>query len=239
MVGNDGVYRQHFDFHDGLLFQTALDRYRKSLTGKNSYFLMVQPLSNHPPYIFPSEIDGKKFPKNHDGGTMFTDYALGTFLDKLMELPKEQRPIIFITSDTTHSEGLIEAAHVGRGKLERMRIPGLLILPDKKMSGETYDGLFCHEDMLDFLYLLIAPESENKMSKFFKKHRIIAPTKKLELLISKLTYFNVKTGEMLNIKNHWELEQIDKPKDLEPLLKAREEMRIMDKKLWFSYENQS
>jgi hypothetical protein len=232
MTGADGVYRKHFAFRDDLLFSVALKKYKENVDHNRHGFFIVQALSNHEPYIFSSEINGKKMPHNHEGGMVFVDYALSILLDGLKKLPQEKQPVIFITSDTANVEGLIIAKAQGRGVLERFRIPGLLLLPDKQMAGKIYEGLFCHEDILDLMYLLISPESQTRMKKFVERHRVIAPTSRMTRLITQSTYFSVKTGDIFEIKDRWELEPTEFSKDLALLLEARDKMVSLDNKLW-------
>jgi len=234
MTGTDGVYRNHFDFRDDLLFSAALKKYKESVDNNRDCFFIVQALSNHEPYVFPSEINGKKIPHNHEGGMVYVDYSLGILLDGLKQLPQDKQPVIFITSDTANNEGLIRAKAQGSGILEGLRIPGLLLLPDKQMAGKIYDGPFCHEDILDLMYLLISPESRTRMKKFLKRHRIIAPTSRMTLLLTQSTYFSLKTGDIFDIKDRWKLEPTEFPKDLELLLEARDKMLSLNKKLWNS-----
>jgi phosphoglycerol transferase MdoB-like AlkP superfamily enzyme len=234
MTGADGVYRKHFDFRDDLLFLAVLKKYKESLDNSRDCFFIVQALSNHEPYEFPSEINGKKIPHNHEGGMLFVDHSLGILLDGLKQLPEEHQPVIFITSDTANKEGLFRARSLGSGMLEGLRIPGLLLLPDRQMAGKIYDGLFCHEDILDLMYLLICPESKASLKKFLKHHRIVAPTSGMTLLLTESTYFSVKTGDIFDIKDRWKLEAVESPQDLQLLLEAKDRMFSLNKKLWNS-----
>lgn len=236
MTGTDGVYRNHFDFRDDLLFSTALNKYKASVANERAYFFIVQALSNHVPYEFPSEINGKKTPHNHEGGMVFVDYALSILLDGLKQLPQEQQPVIFITSDTANQEGLIPVRALGSGVLEGLRIPGLLLLPDRHMAGKRYDGQFCHEDILDLMYMLISPESKERMRKFLKRRRIIAPTCRMTLLLTESTYFNVRTGDIFAIKDRWRLEKVKFSKDATLLLEAKQKMSSQNKRLWNSHD---
>jgi len=237
MTGADGVYKRHFDFRDDLLFSTVLNKYKESVDNNRACFFIVQALSNHEPYEFPSEINGKKTPHNHEGGMLFVDHSLGILLDGLKQLPKEQQPIIFITSDTANQEGLVAAKALGSGMLEGLRIPGLLLLPDRQIAGKIYDGLFCHEDILDLMYLMISPESKERMRKFSKRHRIVAPTCRMTRLLTQSTYFCVKTGDIFDIKDRWKLEAAESPQDLKLLLEAKDKMLFLNKKLWNSQDN--
>jgi len=236
MTGADGVYRRHFDFRDDLLFSAALKIYKESVDSNRNSLFIVQALSNHEPYKFPSEINGTKIPHNHEGGMLFVDYSLGILLDGLKQLPREQQPVIFITSDTANNEGLIAAKPLGRGILEGLRIPGLLLLPDQQMAGQVYDGLFCHEDILDLMYLLISSESETRMKKFLKRHRIVAPTSGMTLFLTRSTYFSVKKGDIFAIQDRWKLEPAKSSKDLALLLEAKDRMLYLNKKLWNSQD---
>ena len=234
MTGSDGVYKRHFDFSDDLLFSTALNKYKESVANSRACFFIVQALSNHEPYEFPSEINGKRIPHNHEGGMLFVDYALGILLDGLKQLPQEQQPVIFITSDTANQEGLISSRALGSGMLEGLRIPGLLLLPDREMSGKIYEGLFCHEDILDLMYLLISPESKARMTKFLKRHRIVAPTCGMTILLTQSTYFSVKTGDIFAIKDRWKLEPAKSSKDSALFLITKHKMLSLNKRLWNS-----
>ena len=237
MTSADGVYKQHFDFRDDLLFSTVLNQYKESVVNNRASLFIVQALSNHVPYEFPSEINGRKTPHNHEGGMVFVDNALSILLDGLKQLPQEQQPVIFITSDTANQEGLISSRAIGSGMLEGLRIPGLLLLPDRQLSGKTYDGLFCHEDILDLMYLLVSSESKTHMRKFIKLHRVIAPTCGMTLFLTQSTYFSVKTGDIFAIKERWKLEAAKSSKDLALLRKAKERMLFLNKKLWNSQDH--
>jgi len=237
MTGADGVYKRHFDFRDDLLFSVTLKKYKESVDNGRNCFFIVQALSNHQPYTFPSEVNGKNTPHNHEGGMIFVDYSLGILLDALKKLPKEQQPVIFITSDTANKEGLLTARTLGRGILEGLRIPGLLLLPDQHMAGKRYDGLFCHEDILDLMYLLISSESKTRMAKFLKRHRIVAPTCRMTVLLTQSMYFSVSTGDIFAIRDRWKLEPTESPKDLAALLEVKEKMLSLNRKLWNSSED--
>jgi hypothetical protein len=237
MTLDDGVYKRHFDFRDDLLFSTALKKYKESVDNNRASFFIIQALSNHEPYTFPFEINGKKIPHNHQGGMIFVDYALGILLDGLKQLPQEKQPIIFITSDTANEEGLVAGKALGGGVLEGLRIPGLLLLPDRQMAGKIYDGLFCHEDILDLMYLLISAESKTHMRKFLQRHRIIVPTCRMTVLLTQSAYFSVKTGNTSDIKDTWKLENTENPQDLKLFLEARDRMLYLNKKLWNSRDN--
>jgi hypothetical protein len=236
MTGADGVYRNHFDFRDDLLFSATLKKYKENVDNNRDCFFIVQALSNHEPYEFPSEINGKKIPHNHEGGMVFVDHSLAILLDGLKQLPEDKQPVIFITSDTANKEGLLASEAPGRGILEGLRIPGLLLLPDQEMAGKIYDGMFCHEDILDLLYLLIFPESKTHMKKFLKRHRILAPTSRMTILLSQSTYFSLMTGDIFAIKDRWKLEPTESSKDLALLLEAKDKMLSLNKKLWKSSE---
>jgi phosphoglycerol transferase MdoB-like AlkP superfamily enzyme len=234
MTGDDGVYKRQFGFRDDLLFSTALNKYKESVDNNRASFFIIQALSNHEPYDFPSEIHGKKIRHSHEGGMLFVDYSLGILLDGLKQLPKEHQPVIFITSDTANQEGLIAAKALGGGILEGLRIPGLLLLPDQQMAGKIYDGLFCHEDILDLMYLLVSPESKTHMKKFLKRHRTIAPTCRMTVFLTQSHYFSVETGDIFHIKDNWKLEEAESPQDLQLLLEAKLRMFSLNKKLWNS-----
>ena len=143
---------------DEQLLEVARRRFESVTAAGQPLFLGVLTISNHNPYRFPEEIDGVPLTPDLHGGMRYADYALGQLVDGLRRFPEEERPIVFVTADTSTSEGLIEAEPMGIANLEGLRIPGLLLLPDGALAGERYEGPFGHEDLLDLLDLLVAPE---------------------------------------------------------------------------------
>jgi len=193
-----------FAFHDLLLFKAAYQRYRDLSLTKKPSLLIIQALSSHPPYsAFPSAVQQASFNHDLEGSIKFSDYALGHFLDALNLLPEDKKPIIFITSDNAPSNGIPESFQSGATQLESMRVPGVVIFPDFYLAGSTYEGLFCHEDLLDLLYCMVSPQPS--LGKFLKKHRIIAPSKNLERFLTRSAFFSAPKKAFFSIQNHWTL----------------------------------
>jgi hypothetical protein len=74
------------------------------------------------------------------------------------------------------------------------------------------------------------------MSKFLKRHRIVAPTSKMTLLLTQSTYFSVKTGDIFAIQDRWKLEPAKSSKDLALLLDTKDKLLSLNKRLWNSSE---
>jgi hypothetical protein len=96
------------------------------------------------------------------------------------------------------------------------------------MAGKMYDGLFCHEDILDLMYLLVSARPETHMKKFIKRHKIIAPACRMTVFLTQSTYLSLKTGKIFEIKESWKLEEAQSPQDLELLLGAKDKMLYLN-----------
>jgi hypothetical protein len=117
---------------------------------------------------------------------------------------------------------------MGIANLEGLRIPGLLLLPDGALAGERYDGLFSHEDLLDLLYLLVAPEVRSP--KFVERHRVVMST--TGMLLTPTTYYDVQGNRFFEITSRWGLRPVEDPPDRERLLAARSYLDRARASLW-------
>lgn len=213
---------------DEQLMEVARRRFEAVTSTGRPLFLGVLTISNHSPYRFPDEIDG--VPLSHDlhGGMRYADHALGQLVDALYRLPEERRPIVFATADTAASEGLIGAEPMGVANLEGIRIPGLLLLPDGALAGEAYEGLFGHEDLLDLLYLLVAPRVSSP--KLVHRHRAVVST--TNAILTPTSYFDVLGGRFYEIRSRWKLHLVEDPPDRARLLAARAHYDRVRSALW-------
>jgi hypothetical protein len=215
---------------DEQLYALARARYDAARAGGAPVFVGLLTVSNHPPYRFPPRPGARPYPSNHQGGMLYADQALGDFVDGLRRLPVSERPVIFVTADTSNLEGLLEAPLGVRG-LEALRIPGLLILPDGALAGERYAGVFAHEDLLDLLYLLVVGPSTQRPAKFVDAQRRVAAHLGT-LFLSDRTWFDAAAGRWMAIADRWRLVPDPSPVDRERLEDAWREAREDDARLW-------
>lgn len=213
---------------DADLMRVALGRLEAVTSTGQPLFLGLLTVSNHSPYTFPDEIDGVALTRDLRGGMRYADHAMGWLVDALRDLPEARRPIVFVTADTTDSEGLLEAEPMGTANLEGLRIPGLLLLPDGALSGERYDGLFSHEDVLDLLYLLVAPDVSSP--KFVSRHRAVASS--TGKLLTEGTYFDPPGERFFEIASRWGLLPTEDPPDGDRLRAAQRYYDGVRESLW-------
>lgn len=173
--GLDRRYWTSWGMPDEQLYQLALARYlsRPAASRGTGYLLGLLTVSNHSPFRLPPGRDGVALPADHLGGTRYADLAVGRFVDRLLALPPEQRPIVFLTADTAQLDGLREYGPLGIRSPEALRIPGLLLLPDAGAAGTRFSGVFCHQDLLDLLYQLVSPARAPGPRKFLDRHRVV------------------------------------------------------------------
>lgn len=217
---------------DEQLYAVALRRYREGLLQGRPQFLGLLTVSNHHPFKLPPEVDGVGLSSDHVGGMRYADHCLNEFVKALRALPENQQPIVFITADTSHSERLREAEPMGTFGLEGLRVPGLLLLPDRRLAGERYEGLFCHEDLLDLLYLLIAPREEPRPSKFIRYHRAVVCSVYGDVCATERTYLNGPGWRWFRIEDRWRLVETPHAPDRESLETAWRQYRADDRRLW-------
>jgi hypothetical protein len=210
----DRAYWTAWGLPDADLMEVALRRFEAVSAPGQPLFLGLLTISNHTPYSFPDEIDGVTLTHDLHGGMRYADHSVGRLVDALFRLPEARRPIVFITADTTDSEGLVEAEPMGIRNLEGLRIPGLLLLPDRALAGERFEGVFSHEDVLDLLYLLVAPEVSSP--KFLRRHRMVASS--TSMLLTSGTCYDVPGERFFEIASRWNLLPIEDPPDRERLL---------------------
>jgi hypothetical protein len=215
---------------DEALHSIALERYRQAVKDEQPTFIGVLTVSNHTPYSFPDMVDGQRLSKDQFGGTRYADHAMNELVEQLRSLPEKDWPIIFVTADTSFIENLREIEPWGILALEGLRIPGLILLPDRYLAGERYEGLFSHEDVLDFLYMLVAPEEETREGKFRAHRRAVVFANSYQVL-SRNSYF-ASPNHWFQIEGYWALKETEAPPERSLIEKAWEEHRKIDDKLW-------
>jgi hypothetical protein len=223
---------------DESLYALARRRYlRRSAEGP--YFLALLTISNHSPFRFPAR-PGRVFAANHAGGMSYADEELGGFVAWLLSLPEPQRPLIFITADHSHREGLAGQGPLGVYSLESVRIPGLLLLPDGAEAGQTHDAPFSHEDALDLLLMLVAPSRSTGGEKFVHLHRTAVATitdDKVSVITQRL-YCSAPGGDVFAIQGLWRIDRDSEAGDKGLCVEAREAGERAVKLMWTSIRRQ-
>jgi phosphoglycerol transferase MdoB-like AlkP superfamily enzyme len=215
---------------DEALYRVTLERYRKTVETGQPTFIGVLTVSNHTPYSIPDSVEGQPINKDHVGGTRYADYAMNQLIEGLRSLPADQQPIIFLTADTSYIENLRDVEPWGILALEGVRIPGLLLLPDGTLGGERFDGVFAHDDLLDLLYMLVAPEPDTEDGKFRSYHREVTFANGYQVL-SPDAYF-ASPDHWFAISSYWGLEEMREPQPTSRIGKAWEQYKKTDDELW-------
>jgi len=226
--GLDRTYWTAWGLADAQLLEVARRRFDAVAASGRPHFLGALTVSNHPPYSFPNEIDGARLTHDIRGGMRYADHAMGTLVDALWRLPEPSRPVVFVTADTAAAEGLADAEPLGTSNLEGLRIPGLLLLPDGALAGRRYEGVFSHADLLDLLYLLVAPRVSSE--KFLVRHRVVVNT--TGLLVTPTACYDVLGNRFFEIESRWKLRPIDRSPDEARLLAARDYYAGVERSLW-------
>ncbi|MCE9519659.1 MAG: sulfatase-like hydrolase/transferase [Verrucomicrobia bacterium] len=165
--GMDQTNWTAWGFPDDQIFAIAQKRIAVATKNHEPYLIIINTISNHSPFKFPPALpDGTKLPADHVGGTLYADWCLGIFIDQLKKIPEEVRPIVWITADHSHLDGLQDHPVTSEECLERMRLPGLLLLPDNYGAGLELDVPFSHEDVLDLAYHLTHSPTQDKFLKY-------------------------------------------------------------------------
>jgi hypothetical protein len=192
---------------DEQLYELAWHRYQQHAAQGVAYFLSVLTVSNHPPFRIPPrpELAGLT---GHEAGMRYADLCLQAFVERLLSLPQERRPIVFITADHSNKVGLGVTPPLGPYNLESIRLPGVLLTPDGAGAGSTSAGVFSHQDLLDLLYVLVTPKEPAGKRKFLDYHRIgtsIDTDLESSIFLGDAFLF-ARTGAAFNIRGRWQLE---------------------------------
>ena len=229
----DGLPHDHWTswgMPDEHLYEVALRRYRRVVGAGRPIFLGLLTVSNHRPYRYPP-VDGLTFEADDCGGSRYADHWVHAFVRALGSLPPPQRPIVMITADTSGIEGLRDAEPLGIRNLEGLRIPGLLLLPDGRLAGQSFEGLLSHEDVLDLLFHLVAGETLPPPVKFVAHHRVAMAAAGGSLVTAR-SYLSLAYDRWFEIEGRWRLRSADSPSDQARLRAARDFLRAQEARLW-------
>jgi hypothetical protein len=189
---------------DADLFTVARRHFDASLTAGRRPMLAVWTSSNHSPYGFPEELEGRPLSRDNHGGMRYADHWLGWFLDGLLALPERQRPVIMVVADHSHLMQLPGSEPAGILNPEGFRVPGLLLLPDGALAGRTFDGVFTHEDVLDLLLMLARPQPVSP--KFVRAHRVFSYFNQEAVLSADSLYWGSR-ARCFRVVSRWRLEE--------------------------------
>lgn len=210
--GLDRTWWNVWGMPDDQLLEIGYRRLTKSLAAHQPFFLLALTSSNHEPFRFPNDAEGKAFGTDFLAGMRFADDRMATFVQRLRALPEADRPIVFITADTSSFYGL-EDHPLKAWAMEATQIPGLLILPDGKLAGERHDGIFVHDDLTDLLLLLVAPKERPLSSKFEAAHRVAAIARSPGLVVTEKSYYFMPKKRAFELVDRWKLIPTNAPSD--------------------------
>lgn len=193
---------------DEQLYAVARQRLHDALSDERPVLLGLLTTSNHWPYRILGQIAGQPLTRDHVGGMRYADHALGRFLSELRGLDAARRPIVFVTADTAHAAGLRDASPLGKDGLETLRVPGLLLLPDDRLAGTRFDGLFTHQDLLDLLWLLVGDEGADR-GRFVRFHRAAVLARGGGVVVTEDALLLTREDRLLRISERWRL--VDDP----------------------------
>ena len=222
-------YWSSWGMPDDALYRIIRNRYVDSLEKGKPTFIGALTVSNHTPYSFPETVNGQRLAKDHVGGTTYADHAMNELVTALRGVPADDRPIIFVTSDTSYIENLRQVEPWGILALEGLRIPGLLLLPDGFLAGQPFEGIFSHEDVLDLLYMMVAPENEQGR-KFLSHHRTVGFANSYQVL-TRNTYFS-SPDRWFEIVSNWDVRETEQPPERARVEKAWEQFQRTNALLW-------
>ena len=231
--GFDRSFWTSLGMPDEQLYELAWRRLRQATGEGTPYLLAVLTVSNHLPFRYPAipELAGLS---GHEAGTRYADHCLETFVERLLGLPEEQRPVVFVTADHGHRFGLEDARPLGPYNLEGIRLPGFLVTPDGRGAGARCGALFNHEDALDLIHLLVGAGEPPGSRKFLDFHRVAAATVS-DVATSVLTgdgFVFGPTGDTYRVRDLWQLESGIEEERRTRLLAARRAVAEQLGRIW-------
>lgn len=237
LIGMDKSYRTAWGFPDDQIFAVAQKRIAVALEKKETYMMILNTISNHSPFKFPHALpDGTKLPSNHVGGTLYADWCLGNFIDYIKSMPTEDRPIVWITADHSHLDGLQDHPIAAEECLERMRIPGLLLLPDNYGEGLEIDVPFCHEDVLDLAYFLTHSQIQDKFGKYTRVATASIVNDDYAIVTPGTVYFG-STAHAYSIHGQWGLTKSVDQTEIDKAIKSYHWVSNFSNRLWEKASN--
>ncbi len=205
---------------DEHLFRCAWERLQEyhSQESYRPYLQCILTQSNHWPYEFPSEVNGVLTKKNHEGGMRYADAQVQAFIERIRTLPESERPLVFITADTSFSEFSTKTfsykdENIVVNALERLRIPSVILTPDGYGAGQVFSGIFSHEDILP-LCAIMTGVSSPLAQRFLNNERIYTISNSEEdIIVLSRTHYGHHSGWQGHIQRMWGLEQASQQDD--------------------------
>lgn len=237
LSGMDKSYWTSWGFPDEQIFAIAQKRIEAASKKNEPCLIVVNTISNHSPFKFPEALpNGTKLPANHVGGTLYTDWCLGEFIDYLNSMPSENRPVVWITADHSHLEDLLNHPISAEECLERMRIPGLLLLPDNYGQGLEVDVPFCHEDVLDLAYHLTQSQSQDKFVKYSRVATATIINDDYATVTPNSIYFG-STKHAYSIHGQWGLAKKSNQGEIDRAIDSYHWVSDLSSRLWIKDSN--
>ncbi len=145
----------------GVCDEDAYDKVLKTLSEKAAadsrpFFAHVMSVSNHRPYTYPDgRISIPPTEKIREGGVMYSDYALGRFLEKASREEWFDNTVFVITADhCASSAGKIEIP------LEKYRIPAMIYSPSR-FAPQAVAKVASQIDIMPTLFALLDMEYDS------------------------------------------------------------------------------
>lgn len=145
----------------GVCDQDAYNKVLKTLrekhrAGGQPFFAHVMSVSNHRPYTYPDgRISISPTEKVRSGGVMYSDYALGEFIEKAKQEEWFDNTVFVITADhCASSAGKIEIP------LEKYRIPALIYAPSR-FEPQVVEKVASQIDIMPTLFALLDMEYDS------------------------------------------------------------------------------
>lgn len=147
----------------GVCDEDAYDKVLKTLnrkyrSGDAPFFAHVMSVSNHRPYTYPDgRISIPPTAKERNGGVMYSDYALGKFIEKARREEWFDNTVFVITADhCASSAGKIEIP------LDKYRIPALIYAP-ARFAPRSIDKVASQIDIMPTLFALLGMEYDSHL----------------------------------------------------------------------------
>lgn len=197
---------------DEQLFELAFERLSQRLAEDRApYLQIILSVSNHNPYYVPEQIDGVPLLRDQSGGMRYTDQCLKTFMEQIARIDLDQRPIVFITADTSFRsvpQLLFDDGNSWAEPLESLRIPGVLVLPESKPISQLVTDTCNHEDVLAMLADLCGIDHplcqrlqthrrRAALIHDYNEHHVLTPD-----------YYLYEGHTLLGMKSYWQLDYI-------------------------------
>lgn len=131
-------------------YAKAIDTFNEDSKDGSPFFAHIMTVSNHRPFTYPAgKIPIPNDSKSRAGGVMYTDYALGRFLEEARRQPWFSNTVFLITADHC-------ASSAGRTEipLDKYHIPAVIYAPGLIEPG-TVDRTVSQIDLMPTLFWLL------------------------------------------------------------------------------------